>query len=77
MGDAGLTPDLPPGLPSDDFGMMLQRVPGSYFIVGNGTGQGAGEGGCGVHNAGYDFNDQILPGTASFFVTLAQRCLRA
>ena len=75
VGDAGLIPDLPPGLPSDDFGMMLQRVPGSYFIVGNGVGQGAGEGGCGVHNAGYDFNDKILPGTASFFVTLAQRFL--
>ena len=75
MGDAGLTPDLPPGLPSDDFGMMLQRVPGNCFVVGNGVGQGVGEGGCGVHNASYDFNEKILPGTASLFVTLTQRSL--
>ncbi len=75
VGEAGLIPDLPPGLPSDDFGLMLREVPGSYFVVGNGTGLVVGEGGCSVHNAGYDFNDAILPGTASFFVRLAQRYL--
>ena len=74
-GAAGLIVDLPPGLPSDDFGLMLQRVPGCYFVVGNGTDVAAGEGGCPVHNAGYDFNDSILPGTASYFVTLARRYL--
>ena len=75
VGVAGLIPNLPPGLPSDDFGLMLQRVPGSYFVVGNGTGTAPGEGGCAAHNAGYDFNDRILPSTASFFVTLAQHYL--
>lgn len=75
VGDANLIPDLPPGLPSDDFGLMLARVPGSYFIVGNGVGKGVGEGGCSVHNTGYDFNDRILGSTASFFVHLARRWL--
>ena len=28
VGEAGLIPDLPPGLPSDDFGLMLKQVPG-------------------------------------------------
>jgi hippurate hydrolase len=74
-GDQQLIPDLPPGLPSDDFGLMLARVPGSYFIVGNGVGLGVGEGGCMVHNTGYDFNDRILGSTASFFVHLARRWL--
>ena len=74
-GDQQLIPDLPPGLPSDDFGLMLARVPGSYFIVGNGVGKGVGEGGCSVHNTGYDFNDRILGSTASFFVHLARRWL--
>ncbi len=54
---------------------MLARVPGSYFIVGNGVGLGVGEGGCMVHNTGYDFNDRILGSTASFFVHLARRWL--
>jgi hippurate hydrolase len=75
-GDAALIPDLPPGMASDDFGLMLDLVPGCYFTVGNGTGTAPGEGGCSVHNAGYDFNDSILPGTASFLVQLVQAYLR-
>ena len=75
VGDAGLIPDLPPGLPSDDFGLMLQRVPGCYFVVGNGIGKGVGEGGCDAHNPGFDFNDGILASTASLFVDLARRYL--
>ncbi len=35
----------------------------------------AGEGGCPVHNAGCDFNDRVLPGTASLYVRLVQRYL--
>ena len=75
VGDAGVIPDVAPGTPSDDFGLMLQQVPGCYFIVGNGIGKGIGEGGCDAHNPGYDFNDAILAGTASFFVQLARRYL--
>ncbi len=74
--EGGLIRDLPPGLPSDDFGLMLQRVPGCYFVVGNGIGKGVGEGGCDAHNPGYDFNDAILGGTASFFVQLVRRWLQ-
>ncbi len=76
MGDDALIPDLPPGLPSDDFGLMLKRVPGCYFTVGNGIGKGVGEGGCDAHNPGFDFNDAILAPTAGFFVALARRWLQ-
>ena len=76
-GEAALIQDMAPGVASDDFGLMLARVPGCYFTVGNGVGQAVGEGGCSVHNAGYDFNDRILPGTASYFVQLARAFLSA
>jgi hippurate hydrolase len=75
VGEKGLIPDLPPLYASDDFAFMLEKVPGSYFVVGNGDASGRAENACGVHNAGYDFNDQILPTTASFFVKLAQKFL--
>jgi hippurate hydrolase len=75
MGDAALIADWPPGTASDDMGLLLQRVPGCYFNVGNGTDESPGEGGCPVHNAGYDFNDRILPSTASLYVRIAQRYL--
>lgn len=70
-GEQWLIPDLQPLQASDDFAIMLNQVPGNYFIVGNGV----GEGGCMVHNAGYDFNDNLLPITASYWVKLAESYL--
>ncbi|MEQ6472000.1 M20 aminoacylase family protein [Comamonas sp. wu1-DMT] len=71
LGEAWLIPDLQPLQASDDFAIMLNQVPGNYFIVGNGM----GEGGCMVHSAAYDFNDNLLPVTASFWVKLAESYL--
>ncbi len=42
---------------SEDFSYMLEKVPGAFILIGN----GGGEGGCEVHNPGYDFNDAALP----------------
>ena len=69
---------------SEDFAFMLEHCPGSYFMIGNGTGVGAGEGtgdsaaahACMVHNPGYDFNDDILPVGAAFWALLTQRYLK-
>jgi hippurate hydrolase len=77
MGPGALIPDMAPLQASDDFAFMLDVVPGSYFIVGNGNGQPGDGPGCMVHNTGYDFNDAILPTTASFLVTLVGRYLAA
>ena len=64
---------------AEDFSYMLQQRPGAYVIIGNGGGDhrdpGHGAGPCTLHNASYDFNDEILPLGASFFVRLAQRWL--
>jgi hippurate hydrolase len=76
VGANGLIADLPPQHASDDFALMLDCVPGCYFVVGNGTGERVGEGGCVAHNANNDFNDAILPTTASYFVRLVQAYLR-
>jgi amidohydrolase len=56
---------------SEDFSYMLERVPGAYMQIGNGD----GEGGCEVHNPGYDFNDAALPYGAALFVRLVERRL--
>ncbi|MBO9647733.1 MAG: amidohydrolase [Variovorax sp.] len=76
MGDKALIPDMAPLQASDDFAFMLNAVPGSYFIVGNGDGKPGSGPGCMVHNTGYDFNDEILPSTASYWVSLVQAYLR-
>src|SRR5947208_3506124 len=56
---------------SEDFSYMLERVPGAYIQIGNGD----GEGGCEVHNPGYDFNDAALPYGASLFARLVEKRL--
>ncbi len=56
---------------SEDFAAMLDKCPGAYITIGNGE----GEGGCEVHNPGYDFNDEILALGASYYARLAERWL--
>jgi hippurate hydrolase len=65
----------PPLTGSEDFAFMLERVPGSYVLIGNGT-DGA-EGGCMVHNPGYDFNDRNIGVGSAYWALLAERFLAA
>ncbi len=63
----------PPLTGSEDFAFMLERVPGSYLLVGNGDGDSAGA--CMVHNPGYDFNDDNVAVGSAYWVLLAERFL--
>jgi hippurate hydrolase len=72
LGDAGLLHGLPPVTGSEDFAFFLEKVPGNYVFIGNGEGD---QGGCMVHNPGYDFNDRVLPTGASYWVRLAEAYL--
>ena len=60
-----------PSMGSEDFAYMLRERPGCYVWLGN----GAAEGGCMLHNPGYDFNDDILPIGASYWATLVEQIL--
>lgn len=55
---------------SEDFAFMLEKVPGSYLLIGNGDGESAGA--CMVHNPGYDFNDDNILIGANYWVCLAR-----
>ena len=61
-----------PGTGSEDFAYMLQEKPGSYIWIGNGDGEGS----CMIHNPGYDFNDEILPIGATYWVKMAEEILK-
>jgi hippurate hydrolase len=56
---------------SEDFAFMLEQIPGSYLLIGNGDGDSAGA--CMVHNPGYDFNDDIIATGAAYWVALVER----
>ena len=70
-GEDKVNRNVAPSLGGEDFSYMLQAVPGAMIWLGNGP----GEGGCMLHNARYDFNDDALPVGVSFFVRLAERFL--
>jgi hippurate hydrolase len=72
LGPEGLIADAEPVTASEDFAFFLEKVPGCYINIGNGVGS---EGGCMVHNPGYDFNDRVLSLGATYWVKLAQAWL--
>ena len=57
---------------SEDFAFMLLQRPGNYIMIGNGAGE---LGSCMVHNPHYDFNDEILPIGATYWVELTRELL--
>lgn len=71
VGSQNVNPSAPPVMGSEDFAFMLQERPGCYLFIGNGEGKG----GCMIHNPGYDFNDDVLPLGASYWVQLAEAFL--
>ncbi|MDR5759035.1 M20 aminoacylase family protein [Caballeronia sp. LZ035] len=65
--------NVQPMMISEDFGAFLQAVPGNFIFIGNGaTGK---EGGIPLHNATYDFNDDILLTGARYFAEIARLAL--
>ena len=69
-----------PTMGAEDFSYMLQAKPGCYAFIANGDGAhrdlGHGAGPCMLHNASYDFNDELIPLGATYWVRLAQSWLK-
>ena len=71
VGAEQVSVDARPSMGAEDFAYFLQHKPGCYVWLGNGP----GEGGCTLHNPRYDFNDEIIPVGAAYWVELARRLL--
>jgi hippurate hydrolase len=71
--------DVEPSMAAEDFAFMLQEKPGCYVFIGNGDcAHGSAEHGlgpCNLHSPRYDFNDELLPIGASYWVRLAETFL--
>lgn len=69
-----------PTMGAEDFSYMLQVKPGCYCFIANGDGAhrdlGHGEGPCMLHNPSYDFNDELIPLGATYWVRLAEEWLK-
>ncbi|MGO4567742.1 M20 aminoacylase family protein [Rhizobium sp. 2YAF20] len=67
-GDANVNAEVDPMMGGEDFSYMLNARPGAFIFVGNG--QTAG-----LHNAAYDFNDEVIAHGISYWVRLAEQRL--
>lgn len=70
-GEDGVDRRPTPSMGSEDFAFMLQEKPGCYIWIGN----GASDNSCLLHNPHYDFNDEILPVGAAYWVRLVETVL--
>ncbi len=61
---------IPPLMGAEDFSYMLQARPGAFIFAGNGDTAG-------LHNAGYDFNDDLIPIGCSYWVRLVETRMAA
>ncbi|MEO5793692.1 MAG: M20 aminoacylase family protein [Rhodoferax sp.] len=69
-----------PTMGAEDFAYMLLAKPGAYCFIANGDGDhramGHGAGPCTLHNPSYDFNDDLIPLGATYWVRLAEAWLK-
>jgi amidohydrolase len=67
-GQGKVDTDVPPVMGAEDFSFMLEERPGAFIFVGNGDSAG-------LHHPAYDFNDEVIPVGASYWVRLAESAL--
>ena len=72
LGDDKIVTDIEPSMASEDFAFMLEEKPGAYIWLGAGQPEADGN----LHNARYDFNDDLLPLGASYWARLVETELR-
>lgn len=66
VGDAHVNAEFARVAGAEDFAYMLEERPGAYLFLGAGDGAG-------LHHPKYNFNDDVAPVGASFFVQLVEQ----
>ncbi|WP_337269323.1 M20 aminoacylase family protein [Oryzifoliimicrobium ureilyticus] len=64
-GTTNVDTDVAPMMGGEDFSYMLNARPGAFIFIGNGESAM-------LHNAKYDFNDEVIPHGISYWVRLAE-----
>ncbi len=76
VGDTMVSKDPTPSMGGEDFGVFLEHIPGAYIKIGQAVDDDPNHR-CskGLHNAGYDFNDDLLPITIEYWARLVEHLL--
>nr|WP_321443104.1 M20 aminoacylase family protein [uncultured Cohaesibacter sp.] len=67
-GDDRVDAVMTPSMGSEDFSFMLEERPGAFVFVGNGDSAS-------LHHPDYDFNDDLIPIGASYWVKIVEAAL--
>ncbi len=77
VGETNVLRDMPPSMGAEDFSFLLNACEGAYIWIGNGEAlENQPTSACMLHNTKYDFNDDILPLGASYWIQLVQDVLK-
>ncbi len=68
VGEEAVLRDGNPGMGSEDFSFMMERVPGAHINLGNGDSAA-------LHNHLYDFNDEAIPYGVALYAKIAEKKL--
>jgi amidohydrolase len=68
VGEDSVERNAPPAMASEDFGAMMEQVPGAHVIFGNGDSAG-------VHHQLYDFNDAAIPYGVALLAAITEKKL--
>ena len=71
LGESAVSWNGNPSMASEDFACMLEACPGAYFWIGT-DGETASKP---LHNAGYDFNDELIPHGVALWTALVEKLL--
>ena len=75
FGKGNVITEHDPTMGGEDFAYMLQARPGAYVFLGQGSARGGAAGPCFLHNASYDFNDEVIPLGAGYLAALVEEAL--
>lgn len=73
LGEAAVSGQIAPSMASEDFACMLEACPGAYFWIGT-DGETPSKP---LHNAGYDFNDDLIEHGVTLWTALVEKLLPA
>lgn len=75
LGADNVNTNIQPSMGAEDFGAMLQAVPGCYVWMGQGEDDAASMHNQGLHTPQYDFNDAIIPAGIEYWVRVVEGTL--
>jgi len=70
VGAAAVDGNAPPMMGGEDFSYMLEARPGAFVFIGNGDSEG-------LHNPGYDFNDDVILIGCSYWARIVEAAMPA